>query len=152
MGEPVSIATAAVSATSAACKVSCSLYEFISSAKKVDKTIELLYTAVIRLEGSLKNVQATLQSENIIKATKKQHLYQGSLKAVEHSLRDCQHTLQALADILPELPPPEQRFDTFKKTMLQLKLNMEQNELNSLRSNIQSHSTSLQIAMQTLTL
>lgn len=151
MGEPLSVATAAVAATSTAYKISCSLYGFIQSAKKVDTTIELLYTAVVRLEASLKNVDATLKSPGVIEATKNQSLYAGSLKAIDCSIRDCEHTLRAFSDVLPG-QRTSQKFSMFKKAVDQIKLNLNQSEMNSLRSHIQAHSTSLQIAMHTLTL
>ena len=79
MGEPLSIASAAVALTSSAYMVSCKLYEFISSAKKTDTTVELLYTAVIRLEASLKVVDETLKSAAVAEATNDRSLYAAPL-------------------------------------------------------------------------
>lgn len=151
MGEPISMASAAVAATSTAYKISRSLYDFIRSAKKVDTAIELLYTAVVRLEASLKNVDATLKSPGVIKATKKHSLCAGSLNAINCSLQDCEHTLRAFSDLLPE-NRANQKPNIFKKAVAQFKLDLSQSEMNSLRCRIQDHSTSLQIAMHTLTL
>ena len=153
MGDPISISisSAAIAATCTVCKISCSLYEFIQRARKVDTTVELLYTAVLRLEASLKNVDATLKGSGVIEATKDPSLYGGSLNAIRCSLEDCEHTLRAFSDVLPE-NREDQKHNLFKKAVLQIKLNLSRSEMNSLRAHILDHSTSLQIAMHTLTL
>ena len=151
MGEPLSIASAAVAATSTAYKVSCSLYEFISSAKKAETTVELLYTSVVRLEATLKHVDATLKDPGVSETTKDHSVYAGSLNAINCAIQDCNHTLNAFFNILPK-NRDNRKLNIFKKAIIQLKLDLNQKEMNSLRSRIHEHSTNLQIAMHTLTL
>lgn len=145
------MASAAVAAISTASKISCCLYEFISSAKKVDITIELLYTAVLGLEPSLRNVEKKMKNPSVTEATKDHSLYAGSLDAIDCSLQNCEHTLRAFSDMLPE-NRANRKFNIFKKAVVQFQLNLSQNEMHSLRCRIQDHSTNLQIAMHTLTL
>lgn len=103
MDEPMVIAGAAAGAATAAYKISCNLHELSKGARKVETSLELLYTAVVGLEAPLKNVEATLRSRSVIRATKNRatYWYAGSLKAIECSLQDCEHTLRAFSDVLP---------------------------------------------------
>ena len=117
--------------------------------RKVDIAIELLYTAVARLKAYLNGVHAALKNLGVIEATRDMALYGRSLDAVKCSLQDCEHTLRAFSDVLPENRAIQKR-NTFLKAMVKIKLNLSKNEMKSLRSHIQDHSISLRLAMHTL--
>ena len=150
--DPLSIAMAVGAASRAAWSVSSILYSFVSSAKKIDKTLNSLYTAVQGLEDSLKSVETTFEQPAVKAATVDVQIHRVSLRSLTHSIEDCKHTLDALATQLKDVGPRERQSSALKKPILQIKLNMSQSEIDSLRLHIQSHSTSVQVALHSLNL
>lgn len=71
--------------------------------KKVDVTVELLYTAVLGLEASLNNVERNMRSPGVTEATEDHSLYAGSLDAMTAPCKianiPCVHFLTCLLKI-----------------------------------------------------
>ena len=150
--DPVSITAAAFTASTTAYKVSTCLYGFIQSAKTVDESLNMLYDAVRSLEGSLTNVDSTMKTSVVHVATADTKAHRGPLASISQSVKDCKHTLKALESRLEDIGRPGANSNFFRKSILQIQLNMGQSEIDNLRSHIQSHSTSLQVAINTLML
>ena len=150
--DPVSITATAFTAASTAYKISTCLYGFIQSAKTVDETLNMLYDTVKSLDSSLKSVDSTLKIAVVQRAITSHEVHRETLASITRSVQDCDHTLKALDARLNDVGQSRTSLNFFRKSILQVKLNMSQSGIINLRSHIQSHSISLQVAIDTLTL
>ena len=150
--DPISIAAAVGTASSTAWRISLTLYTFISSAKKVDRSIDMLYTAFQGLETAIKNIETTLREPVVRTATTHRQDHDDLLLGIEQSIKDCQQTLDATDEQLSNVGPSSRNSSIWKKSLLQLNLNLADTEIKTLRLHIQSHCTSLQVALHSLTL
>ena len=121
--DPLSIVAAAVSIAGTALNISITLGTFISGAKKVDQSINQLYSAVKGLENLLKNLGTTVKNPAIQAETASRNIHTGLLQYISQSLDVCKHTLDELYIELKDFDPSRRKSGKFKKPILQFKLN-----------------------------
>lgn len=152
--DPLSIATALFAASQAVFSVSTSLQALIKSAKVVDKSLDALHDEVKNLTTVLDAITSTVEQPLISEARENTVLASGVWKSIEHAVKDCQHTIAALQEIVDGFGDlsSSKSFSKLQKTIKQVKLNISANDISSIRSRIHTHSISLQLALQMATL
>ena len=133
--DPVSIAGAVGPTLKTLYSVTTTLYTFVTSAKKVDKSLENLQGDVRGLTRVLEDIETFLK--DVIPGT------EGAWDPIYNAIHDTRRTIQDLQKILDRLGPPNGVTNAFKKTVKQVQLNFNSDEISNIRSRIQWHSTAL---------
>lgn len=133
--DPVSIAGAVGPTLKALYSVTTTLYTFVTSAKKVDKSLENLQGDVRGLTRVLEDVEIFLK--DVIPGTK------AAWGPIYNAIHDTRRTIKDLQKILDHLGPPSEVTNAFKKTVKQVQLNFNSDDISNIRSPIQWHSTVL---------
>lgn len=141
--DPVSIAGAVGPTLKTLYSVTTTLYTFISSAKKVDKSLENLHVDVRGLTRVLEDIETFLKDVIIAQTSDAALGTEGAWGPIYNAIQDTRRTVQELQDVLDHLGPPEKVTNAFKKTVKQVKLNLNSDEISSIKSRIQWHSTVL---------
>ena len=143
--DPVSIAGIVGPTLKTLYSVTTTLYTFITSAKKVDKSLENLQNEVRGLTRVLEDIETFLK-DVIIAQTKNATLGRdGAWGPIYNAVQDTRHTIEALQKVLDRLGSPRDITNGIKKTMKQIQLNINSEEINDIRSRVQWHSTSLRM-------
>ena len=130
--DPVSIAGLVAPTLKALYNVTTTLYTFITSAKKVEKSLENLLEEVRGLIRVLEDIETFLKSRT-----------DGNWGPIYYAIRDTRRTAKALQKVLDGLGPPSQVTNGIKKTVKQIQLNFNSDEISNIRSRVQWHSTIL---------
>lgn len=133
--DPVSIAGAVGPTLRTLYSVTTTLYTFVTSAKKVDKSLENLHVDVRGLTRVVEDIEIFLK--DVIPGT------QATCDPIYNAIRDTRHTIKDLQKILDRLGPPSEVTNVFKKTAKQVQMNLNSDEISSIRSRIQWHSSVL---------
>ena len=115
--------------------VTTTLYTFISSAKVVDKSLENLQVDVRGLTRALEDIETFVK--DVIPGIV------GAWDSIYNAIHDTRRTIEDLQKILDRLGPPGEVTNAFKKTVKQVQLNLNSDEISNIRSRIQWHSTVL---------
>ena len=143
--DPVSIAAAVGPTLKTLYSVTTTLYTFITSAKKVDKSLENLQSEVRGLTRVLEDIETFLKDVIIAQTRNSTPGIDGAWGPIYNAIRDTRHTIKALQKVLDRLGSPSEVTNGIKKTVKQIQLNINSDEINSIRSRIQWHSTSLRM-------
>ena len=143
--DPVSIAGAVGPALKALYSVTTTLYTFITSAKKVDQSLENLQSEVRGLTRVLEDIEKFLKDVIITQTRNTMPGIDGAWGPIYNAIQDTQHTIKALQKVLGSLGSPSEVTNGFKKTVKQIQLNINLEEISNIRSRIQWHSTSLRM-------
>ena len=133
--DPVSIAGLVGPTLRTLYTVTTTLYTFITSAKKVDKSLENLQVDLRSLTRVLEDIETFLK--DVAPGT------EGAWGPIYNAIQDTRRTINDLQKILDRLGPSSEVINAFKKTVKQVQLNLESDEINNIRSRIQWHSTVL---------
>ena len=133
--DPVSIAGAVGPTLKALYTITTTLYTFITSAKKVDKSLENLHVDVRSLTRVLEDIETFLK--DVIPGT------EGAWDQIYNAIHDTRRTIKDLQKILDGLGPASKATNAFKKTVKQVQLNLNSDEISNIRSRVQWHSTAL---------
>ncbi len=141
--DPVSIAGAVGPTLKILYTVTTTLYSFITSAKKVDKSLENLIGEVRGLTRVLEDLETFLKDITIAQTSHATSGKDGVWSPIYNAIEDTQRTVQALQEVLDRLGPPSKVTNGFKKTVKQIQLDCNSDEVSNIRSRIQCHSTIL---------
>ena len=146
--DPVSIAAAALAASEAVGSVSQALYTFITSARSVDDSVKNLHDEVQSLAAMLDAIDLALKQPIVAETREYTSLASGVWTSVNHAINDSQHTVNALGAILQGLGDAEKASNSCTKVIKQIKLKFKASDISSVRDRIHTHTISLQLALQ----
>ena len=141
--DPVSIAGLVGPTLGTLYSVTTTLYTFVTSAKKVDKSLENLQGDVRRLTRVLEDVEIFLKDVIIAQTSHATPGTEGAWSPIHKAIHDIRRTIQDLQNVLDRLGPPSKVTNAFKKTVKQVQLNLNSDEISDIRSRVQWHSTVL---------
>ena len=142
--DPVSIVGAVGPALQALYSVTTKLYTFITSASKVDKSLEDLQREVRGLTRVLEDIE-TFQDLIVAQTKNATRGVDSAWAPIYNAIQDTRHTIEALQKVLDRLGSPSDVTNGIKKIVKQAQLNINLEEINSIRSRVQWHSTSLRM-------
>ena len=148
--DPLSIATAVLAASQAVGSVSQALCTFINSVKSVDDTVKNLHHEVQSLAVVLEAIDHALKQPIVTETKEYTSLAIGVWSSVNHAVNDSQHTVKALEAILQGLGDTENASISFRKVIRQIKLNSNGSDISSVKDRVHTHTISLQLALQML--
>ena len=143
-----SIISGALTVAQTTFTVSQALYNFIRSSKVVDKALKELHTEVVGLNEALKSIGLNLK-DPAIALIKSSGSGKGPWSSLDVAITDTQRTVDALAEIVGGLGTVKSSASLFRKAAKQVKLNLDANQISHVRDRIQTHTVSLQLALQT---
>ena len=142
--DPVSIVGAVGPALQALYSVTTTLYTFITSATKVDKSLENLQREVRGLTRVLEDIE-TFQDVIVAQTRNATRGMDGAWAPIYNNIQDTRYTIDALQKVLDRLGSPSEVTNSIKKAITQIHLNINSEEINNIRSRVQWHSTSLRM-------
>lgn len=149
--DPLSILSAVLTVTKTTYWISSSLVSFIQSSRAIDKTLEELNREVDGLTKALESIALSLKDPAISRVKSGGDAI-GPWGFLDVAVTDTQHTVNALKGIVEGLGVVKKSANPFKKAVKQVKLNLEADQVSGVKDRIRTHTTSLQLALQTATL
>ena len=143
--DPVSIAGAVGPALKTLYSVTTTLYTFITSAKTVDKSLVNLQSEVRGLTRVLEDIETFLKDIIIAQTRNTTPGIDGAWGPIYNAIQDTRRTIGDLQKILDRLGSPSEITNGIKKTVKQIQLNINSEDINNIRSRVQWHSTSLRM-------
>lgn len=148
--DPISIISLAGTATKSIYQISTQIYLFINHVKEVDDTVRALSTELSGLRRSLDAISTALQ--NPIVRTEKATAPENTpiWAAVAGALDDCRRSLE---DFEKKIAPHQQaknRRNIFKRSVTAWKLDLSDADIRGIRGQTNTHTNSLQVALQTV--
>jgi hypothetical protein len=147
--DPVSILTTVVAVSRTALALSSTLYTLVQATKGVDDTVRALYNEVTGLNFTLDALSATIKAVDIDKTRNNEQ----SLKlwsTVTRALAGCREAVDKLHRALQGFK--KEGSNVASQAIRSLKLNWKSDQINTLRSHLHSHNTSLQLGLQIINL
>jgi hypothetical protein len=143
--EPVSILTSVSAASRAALALSTALFTFVQATRNVDQSVRALYDEVTGLNRTLDAISSCLENASIQESV---HTEQNKelWKSVTASLGDCRVTVDSMCQTLQGVK--KRGSNVAAQALRTFKLNWKEDQIGTLRSQIQSHNTALQLALQ----
>ncbi|KAF6219747.1 hypothetical protein HO133_003572 [Letharia lupina] len=132
--DPVSIAAAVGPALKTLYSVTTTLYTFITSAKKVGKSLEDLQGEVRGLTRVLEDIEAFPKDTVIAQTSYASSRTDGAWDPIHNAIQDTQRTIEALQKVLDRLGPPSKVTNGFKKAVKQVQLNINSEEISNIRA------------------
>ena len=148
--DPISIITTVGAVSHAVYQVSTTLYTFIQATKNVDQSVKSLYAEVDGLYRVLDAISSSLKDPTIRSTTATAQDSSKLWSSFDGSLSDCRETALALDDILKSVKGVSTRRNIFKLSIRQMKLNLNEDDIKNIRSQIHTHNMNLQMALQTI--
>lgn len=141
--DPVSIAGVVGPTLKTLYSVTATLYTFITSAKKVDKSLEDLNGDVRGLTRVLEDIETSLKDTVIARTSYATSRKDGSWGPIHVAIQDTHSTVEDLEKVLDGLGPPGNLTNGFKKAVKQVQLNINSDEITSIKLRVHWHSTIL---------
>ena len=126
-----------------------SLYVYQLS-KEVDESVKDLHNEVQSLVVVLEAIDHALKQPIVTETREYTSLASGVWSSVNHAINDSQHTVKALGAILQGLRATDKASNSFRKVLKQIKLKFNASDISSVKGRIHTHNTSLQLALQML--
>ena len=149
--DPLSILGAVLTAIGTTYKISSTLFNFIQTTRAIDKTLDELNREVEGLTKALETVELSLQ-DPAISRIKSGEDAKGPWGFLDVAVTDTQHTVNALEGIVEGLGTVKKSANPLKKAGKQVKLNLDADQISKVKDRIHTHTTSLQLALQTASL
>ena len=149
--EPLSILGAVSTVTKSTYWISTTLFDFIQSSRIIDKTLEELNCEVEGLTKALESIELGLK-DPAISRIKSGEDPKGPWGRLDVAVTDTRRTVYALAETVEGLGVVKKSANPFKKAVKQVKLNLDADQISRVKDQIRTHTTSLQLALQTATL
>ena len=150
--DPISIATAAGTASKTLYSISTTLYSFISSTKKVDKSLKALRSEVNAIARSLDSVQSVLKQPLILRTKADIPGADDVWISTASAIRDTQKTARILQKLVKNLGTLDASPNVFRKAHMQLKIDFNSTDINGIRTLCQSHFNSLNVSLHLVTM
>jgi hypothetical protein len=139
--EPTSILTSVSGASRAALALSTTLFRFVRATSNVDQHVRSLYDEVTGLNRTIEAISSSLRTAGI-ETPKQIQRDHGLWRSVDASLGDCRVALDSMHKTLQGV---KQTGSNVAAQMLRVfKLNWKEDEIKTLRSQIQSQNAALQ--------
>jgi uncharacterized protein YoxC len=139
--EPISILTSVSAASRAALALSTTIFGFVQATKNVDQTVRALYDEVTGLNRTLDAISSSVKTADIKTAELIQHNHE-LWKSVVASLGDCRGALDTIRQALQNVK--QNGSNVAAQALRVFRLNWKEDQIKTLRSQIQSHNTALQ--------
>ena len=149
--DPLSILCAVSTTIKATYNISSTLFRFIQSTRVIDKSLEELNREVESLTKALEAIELSLKDPAIIRI-KSGEGTKGPWDFLDVAVTDTQRTVNALDSIVEGLGVVKKSANPFKKAVKQVKLNLDGDQISKVKDRIHTHTTSLQLALQTASL
>ena len=149
--DPLSILGAVSTVTKTTYWISTTLFNFIQSSRAIDKTLEELNREVEGLTKALESIALSLKDPAISRVMSGGDAT-GPWGFLDVAVTDTQRTVNALKEIIEGLGTVKKSYNLFKKAVKQVKLNLDADQISGVKDRIHTHTTSLQLALQTATL
>ena len=145
--DPLSIITSAVAVSKVVWNCSSVLCVFIDNVSAVDQNITALYNETESLRRTLASITTTLQSPSL-----KKHEKLPLWADVDECLAECKKTHQSFSQKLETIRPAEATSNHFLKNAVQVfRMQFKEDDIRTLRGQIQSHSSAMQMILQMIT-
>ena len=147
--DPLTIITTIATTTRIVTTLSVKLYGFINDTRQVNNTLRTLHREVQSLENIITAIDHVLQrptTQTLLQQDEDCDL--GG--AVNDSLVECKNTLEALDSFLDRFQSQDRLPTIIQQTQKQIKLRWRSDELCTLRVQMSSHSSAMQLALQTI--
>ena len=150
--DPLSIATAASTASKTLYSTSTTLYTFISSAKKADKSLEALHNEVNAMARALDSVQSVLKQPLVLRTKAEVPGADDVWISTASAIGDTQKTARILQELINGLGALDTSPNVFRKAQMQLRINFNLKDINEIRTLCQSHFNSLNVSLHLVTM
>jgi len=139
--EPISILTSVSGASRAALALSTTLFSFVQATRNIDQNVRSLYNEVTGLSRTIDAISSSLRTADIEtpKQTQRNH---GLWRSVDASLGDCRVVLDSMHKTLQSVKKTGS--NVAAQMLRAFKLNWKEDEIKTLRSQIQSQNAALQ--------
>ncbi len=149
--DPLSILGAVWTTTEITYAISSTLLRFIQSSRIIDKTLEELNCEVEGLTKALETIERSLR-DPAIRRIKSGDDGKGPWGSLDIAVTDTQRTVNALKEIVEGLGMVNKSANPLKKAVKQVKLSLDADQISKVKDRIHTHTTSLQLALQTASL
>ena len=149
--DPLSILGAVSTVTKTTYWISTTLFNFIQSSRVIDKTLEELNCEVQGLTTALESTELSLKEPAISRA-KNGGDRKGPWGCLDVAVTDTQRTVNALKGIVEGFGVVKKSSNPFRGAVKQVKLNLDADQISGIKDRVHTHTTSLQLALQTATL
>jgi hypothetical protein len=143
--DPLSILASVSAASRVALALSTTLFTFVQATRNVDQSVRGLYDEVTGLNTVLDGIRSSMQAASIGKG-KQPEGNPGLWQSVVTSLNRCCETVTRMHGTLKEVQKPSSNM--FGQALRVFKLNWNEDQIKTLRSQIQTHNAALQLALQ----
>lgn len=145
--EPISILTSVSGASRAALALSTTLFSFVQATRNIDQNVRSLYDEVTGLSRTIDAISSSLRTADIEtpKQTQRNH---DLWRSVDASLGDCRVVLDSMHKTLQSVKKTGS--NVAAQMLRAFKLNWKEDEIKTLRSQIQSQNAALQLALQAI--
>ena len=141
--DPVSIAGVVSPTLKTLYTVTTTLYTFTTSAKKVDESLENLHGEVRGLTRVVEDIEAVLKDRVVAQTSYITFRTDGAWGPIAHAIQDTRRTIKALQKVLDRLGPPSKVTNGIKKTLKQVQLDFNSDEISTIKSRLQWHLVTL---------
>ena len=149
--DPLSILGAVSTTTKTTYWISSTLFSFIQSTRVIDETLEELNREVEGLTKALETIELSLKDPTISRVKSGEDV-DGPWGSLDIAVTDTSRTVNALKSIVEGLGMVNKSANPFKKAVKQVKLNLDADQISKVKDRIHTHTTSLQLALQTASL
>ncbi|KAE9366410.1 hypothetical protein N431DRAFT_386751 [Stipitochalara longipes BDJ] len=143
--DPVSILASVSAASRAALALSTTLFTFVQATRQIDQSVRGLYDEVTGLNTVLDAIRSSIQAASFAKGKQAERI-PGLWQSVVTSLDHCCETVGRLHGSIKEIQKPSSNM--VGQALRALKLNWNEDQIKTLRSQIQIHNAALQLALQ----
>jgi len=143
--DPITAITTAGTAVKVVSQVSTVLFTFIQDTKRVDNNLSSFFVEIQVLKTALTSIADSFQDTSLRKSTNVQVDHWNS---IDDALHECNKTCEELLGVLDGIRGDHKESTTLNRVVRQIKLDWESGTIGVLRSRIQCHTTSLQLALQ----
>jgi len=148
--DPVSIATAVATATTALYTVTNMLSSFVDDAKNVNNTLEVIRGDVESLVKILVTIKSVLTAPTTQPALAAVVGYNSLWDAIFASVKDCSDTAVSIKDILGKINTGTALQTFVAKSIRQVRFLKKKQDIDKIQVRVNAHKTNLQLSLQTM--
>ena len=149
--DPLSIVASAGSISRLVYRLSSQLYSFVAAAKDIDETVHHLCTEVSGLAGVLNAIGASLKAHAAVSSALRENGDSDLWSSIDGSLVSCRITLEKLDGLVSGVRDGSRgHFVWVKQSIRQFKLNLRDDAIKVIRSQLHTHAVALQTALSAI--
>jgi hypothetical protein len=151
--DPFTIVATTVSTIKIVYQVSGVLYSFINDVSQIDTALQALADELESLKNAMVAIDKCLRSPSLLlEQTMEDENISELFLSTNLALESCQKTLIQFEELLIKVRGNHPEPNAFRKSVIKAKMNFNKVDINNYRIRISTHSSALQMALQTLTL